>query len=68
MMAELWLRKTEMRMKMITMWRIRADMRNHRYHLPDWVGTTLYQGYYTPDWDWYLWYRVRSIDLHTEFS
>ena len=34
---------------MRTMWRIRADMRNQGYDLPDWVGKTLYWCYYTLD-------------------
>jgi len=44
-------------MKMRTMWRIRVDMRNQGYDLPDWVGKTSYRGYYTPDRDSYLLYR-----------
>ena len=43
MMVELWTRKREIGMKLRTMWRIRADMRNQGYNLPDWVGKTSYQ-------------------------
>jgi len=53
-------------MRMI--WRIRADMRNQGYNLPDWVGTTSYQCDYTPDRDSYLPYRGWSIDSHMKFS
>jgi len=49
-------------------WRIRADMRNDGYDLPDWVGKTSYQCYFAPDRDWYLPYRGWSIDSHTKFS
>jgi hypothetical protein len=37
MMVELWTRKREMGMKMRTIWRIRAAMRNQEYNLLDWV-------------------------------
>ena len=39
---------------MRTMWRIRADMRNQGYDLPDWVGKTSYWCYYVLDRDLYL--------------
>jgi len=68
MMVELWTRKREMGMKMRTMCRIRADMRNQGYHLPDWVGNTSYRCNYTPDRDLYLLYRGWYIDSHTKFS
>jgi len=42
---------------MRTMWRIRADMRNQGYDLPDSVGKTLYRCYYMPDRDTYLPFR-----------
>jgi fructosamine-3-kinase len=57
MMAELSMRKREMGMKMRTMWRIRADMRNQGYDLPNWVGKTMNRCNNTPDWDLYLLYR-----------
>jgi hypothetical protein len=37
MMVELWTRKREMGMKMRTIWRISAAMRNQEYDWPDWV-------------------------------
>jgi len=40
MMVELWMRKKEMGMMMRRIWRIRADLRNQEYDLPDWVGKT----------------------------
>ena len=43
-------------MKMRTMRRIRADMRNRGYDLPDWVPKTSYRCNYTPDRDSYLLY------------
>jgi len=49
-------------------WRIRADMRNLGYDLPDWVGKTTYRCYYTADEDSYLAYRGLSIDSRTKFS
>ena len=42
---------------MRTMWRIRADMRNQGYNLPDSVGKTSYQCNYMADQDLYLTYR-----------
>jgi len=36
------------------LWRIRADMRNQGYDLPDWVGKTLYRCIDTADRDSYL--------------
>jgi len=66
MMVELWTRKREMWMKLRKMWRIRADMSNQAYDLLDWVGKTLYQCKFRPDWDSYLLYRGWSIDLHTK--
>jgi hypothetical protein len=45
--------------------RIRADMRNPGYDLPDWVGKTSYRYIYTADRDSYLPYRGWSIDSHT---
>jgi len=68
MMAELWTGKREMGMKLRTMCRIREDMRNQGYDLPDWVVKTLYRFNYTPDWDSYLLYRGWSIDPHTKIS
>ena len=68
MMVELWTRKREMGKKSRTLWRIRADMRNRRYNLPDWVGKTSYQCNYMPDWDLYPLYLGWSIDSHTKFS
>jgi hypothetical protein len=53
---------------MSTRWRIRADMRNPRYDLPDWVGKTSYRCNYSPDRESYLPYQGWSIDLHTKFS
>jgi len=44
-------------MKMRMNWRIRADMRNLGYDLPDRVGKTSYQCYYMPHRDLYLPYR-----------
>jgi len=41
-------------MKMRTMWRIRADMRDQGNNLPDWVGKTSYRCNYTADRDSYL--------------
>jgi len=55
-------------MKMRTMWRIRADIRNQGYNLPDWVGKTSYRCNYTPDRDSYLPYRGWHLDSHTKFS
>jgi len=55
-------------MKMRTMWRIRADIRNPGDDLPDWVGMSSYLCNYTPNRDCYLPYPGLSIDLHTEFS
>jgi len=51
-----------------TMWRIRADMRDQGYDLPDCVGKTLYRCHYRPDQDSSLPYRGWEIDLHTKFS
>ena len=39
---------------MRTMWRIRADMRNQGYELPDWVGKILCECDYPPDRESYL--------------
>jgi len=50
------------------MWRIRADMRNEGYDLPDWVGKTLLRCNYTPDQDSYLLYRGWLLDSQTKFS
>jgi len=55
-------------MKMGTMWRIQADMNNQGYDFPEWVGTTSYRCYYTPDQDLYLPYQGWSIDSHRKFS
>jgi len=44
-------------LKMVTIWRIRADMRNQGYNMPGWVGKTSYQCNSTPDRDLYLPYR-----------
>ena len=44
-------------MKMRMIWRIRANMRNQGYDLPDWVGKTWYRLNDTPDQDSYLPYR-----------
>ena len=44
-------------MKMRTIWRIRAAMRNQEYHLPDWVDKTSYLCDYLPDRDSYQPYR-----------
>jgi len=41
-------------MKIRTMWRTQADMRNQGYDLPDWVGKTSYQCNYMLDQDSYL--------------
>ena len=41
--VELWTRKREMGMKMRIIWRIRVDMRNQGYDMPDRVGKTSYQ-------------------------
>jgi hypothetical protein len=56
MMIEWWTRKREMEMKMRTMWRIQADMRN-KYELPDCIGKASYRCYYTPDPDSYQPYQ-----------
>jgi len=42
---------------MRTMWRLRVDMSNQWYDLPDLVGRTSYQRDYTPDQDSYLPYQ-----------
>jgi len=55
-------------MKMRTMWRIRADMRNQVYDLPDEVVKTSYSFNYSTDWDLYLPYRAWQIDSHTKVS
>jgi len=68
MMIELWTRKKEIGMMMRTIWRIRADMRNPGYDLPEWVGKTSYQSYYMLDRISYLLFWVWSIDWHTKFS
>jgi hypothetical protein len=39
------------RMKMGTIWRIRADMRNKGYDLPDWVLKSSYRCNYPPDYE-----------------
>jgi len=49
-------------------WRIRADMRNLGYDLPDWVGKTSCRCEFAPDQDLYLPYQGWSIDSHTKFS
>ena len=49
-------------------WRIRADMRNQEYNLPDWVGKTSYQCDYTSDRDLDQLYRISKIDSHKKFS
>ena len=51
---------------MRTIWRIRADMKNPDYYLPDWVQKTSYWCYYASDRDWYLQYRGWYIDSHTK--
>jgi len=44
MMVELWTRRGERwGIKRRMMWRIRADMTNQGYDLPDWVGKTSYR-------------------------
>jgi len=43
-------------MKISTMWRIRADMGNQGYDLPDWDGKTLHRCSETPDRDLYQLY------------
>jgi len=53
---------------MRTMGRIRADMSNHGYDLPDWVGMTSYRCIYMTDRDSYLLYRGWQIDSHTKLS
>jgi hypothetical protein len=67
--------------KMRTIWKIHAAMRNQEYNLPDWVSKTSYGCYYLPDQDMYLPYRDlylpyrelyllywgRLIDSHTKF-
>ena len=53
-------------MRMI--WRIRADMKNQGYDLPDWVAKTSYWCSYAPDRESYLPYRGSSIDSHMKFS
>jgi len=55
-------------MKMRTILRIRADLRNQGYDLPDWVYKTSDHCYYPPNGDWYLPYRGWKIDPHTKFS
>jgi len=61
--------KTERwRMKMGAIWRIRADMRNQGYDLPDWVRKTSYRCLFVPDRNVNLPYRGWSIDSHTKFS
>jgi len=55
-------------MQLRRMWRIRADMRNQGYALPEWVGKTSYQCNWTPDWDLNLSYQAWLIDYHTKFS
>jgi len=67
MMLEWWMRKREIGDEMRTMWMIRADMWNHGYELPDWVGKTAYRCNYTPDRNSYLLYWGWYIDLHTKF-
>ena len=57
MMIVLRTRMREMAMKMRMMWRIRADMRNQQYDLPEWVGKIWYRCNYMPDRDSYLLYR-----------
>ena len=54
MMVELWTRKREMGMKLRTIWRIQANLRNRGYDLPDWVQKTSYRCYYRPDRDPYV--------------
>jgi hypothetical protein len=49
-------------MKMSAMWKIRADVRNQAYTLPDWVEKTAYEWDDTPDQDSYLPYSGRYID------
>jgi len=68
MMVEWWARKREKGMKLRTMWRIRADMRNEKYALPDWVGKTAYWCNYMPDRDSDLPYQGWLIDSHTKLS
>jgi hypothetical protein len=67
MMVELWMRNREMGMKMRTMWRIRADMRNQGYNLPDWVGKTLYLYDYRLDRNSYLPSSAKHISLWAEW-
>jgi len=55
-------------MKMGMIWRIRAEMRNQGYDLPDWVWKTSYRCNYSLDRDSYLPYRGWLIDSHTQFS
>jgi len=55
-------------MRLGMLWRIRADMRNQGYDLPDWVGKTLYRCIYTADRGSYQLYRGWLIDSHTKFS
>jgi len=55
-------------MKMRTIWRIGAAMRNQGYDLPDWVEKTSYWCYDPPDRDSYLPFRGWSIDSHMKFS
>jgi hypothetical protein len=55
-------------MKMRTMWRIQAGMRNQGYNLPDRVGKTSYQCNYTLDRYAYPLYRGWLLDPHVKFS
>ena len=55
-------------MKMTTIWKIRADMRNQEYEFPDWVQKTSYRCYNPPDRDSYLPYREWEIESPTKFS
>jgi len=55
-------------MKMRTIWRIRAEMKNPGYDLADWVGKASYRCNYAPDRDSCLPYRGWSIDSHMKFS
>jgi len=50
------------------MWRIREDMRNQGYDLPDWVRKTSYRCNYTAYRESYQPYRGLYIDSHTKFS
>jgi len=56
------------RMRMGTMWRLYADLRNQGYEKPHWIWNTSYRGFYPPDRVSFLPHQELKIEFHLTFS